>query len=539
MIPVGPLRSLPLGCLLGATLLGLAACSRPSPPPATERVLRVSQRNEPATLDPQLATLPDEFFIIRAVGEGLLVPAPGSGDTPPLPGVAESWTVSDDGCTYTFHLRAGARWSNGDPVTAVDFAYSVQRALTPALGAPKAALFFGLKHAAAYHAGRVTDFSAVGVRVINPRTLQLELEHPAADFPVTVASGPWIPVHRATVERFGAMDQRDNPWTKPGHHVGNGPFTLSGWLPAQEIAVRRHAGYWDSARVKLDGIRFLVFDNGDTEERAFRAGQVDVTMAVPFSKLAGYRAAQPSPLRTAPLHETRYLALNTERAPLDLPAVRRALSLALDRSALVEKVLQGGQHPAYSFLPPGLGGYQDADRITEDAAEARRLLAEAGFPGGAGFPVLEVTSWWASSAVLEAIQQMWRRELGIEVTLAQREARAHLAAMAAGDYAIAFVTAIPDCNSVTDLLTDLTSGNPGNYPRWSNPDYDRLVTEGSRLNSASNRLAAYQAAERLLLADSPVIPLYFNTQNFLVQPRVKVWQTDRLWTRFYKDVTLE
>jgi len=308
-------------------------------------------------------------------------------------------------------------------------------------------------------------------------------------------------------------------------------------MPNQHITVQKNPGYWDAGNVALAGIRFLAFDNGDAEERAFRAGQVDVTMAAPFSKLDSWRPAQPPVLRTVPLHEIRYLALNTTRPPLDNPRVRRALALALDRTALVEKVLNGGQQPALSFVPPGLGGYQPGARLTGTPDEARRLLAEAGFHGGRGFPRLELTSWTASP-VLEAVQQMWKQELGIEVAIVQREARTHLAALAAGDYDIGFVPAIPDYDDPAAVLDELLSGAAGNYPHWSNPDYDRRIAAAQAIAAPARRLARYQEAERVILADLPLIPLYFNSQNFLVRPAVKGWQADPLWTRYYKQVQL-
>lgn len=481
-----------------------------------EKILHISQRNEPATLDPQLATLPDEFFIIRALGEGLLTPNPDGGA--PLPGVAEKWEASSDGLTYTFHLRSNAKWSNGDPVTASDFVRLIERALTPVTAAPKAALFFPIKNAGQFYSGRSKIFN-VWAGAPEARTLQLTLEQPIADFPAIVASGPWIPVHQAA-------------------HVSNGPFVLTEWKPHQHIAVRKNPHYWDAANVKLDGIRFLAMDNGDTEERAFRAGQLDVTMAVPFTKLAGYRAEQPSRLRSVPLSETRYLVLNTTRPPLDDARVRRALALALDRTTLVDKVLLSGQ-PAFNFVPAGLGGYAPAERITENIAEARRLLAEAGFPEGRGFPRLELATWPVNPAQLEAVQQMWRRALGIEIALAPREARTHLASLASGDFALAFMTAIPDYDGASDLFTQLTSVHPLNYPHWRNAEFDRLVAVAGGTLDPVARNAAYCQAEKLLLTEMPVIPLYFNTQNFLVSPRVKNWRADRLWTRFYRGLSVE
>ncbi len=498
--------------------------------------LRISQRNEPATLDPHLATLPDEFFIIRALSEGLLVPSPDGG--PPLPAAAESWRVSPDGLVYTFQIRPEARWSNGDPVTARDFAYSIERVLSPTLAAPKASLFFALKNAREFYAGREKDFSSVGVRALDDHRLELTLHEATADFLAIVASGPWIPVNQKVIEKEGGRDDRNNRWTRPGQFVGNGPFVLNDWRPNQQITVTRSSSYRNAGRVLLQEIDFVAFDNSDSEERAFRARQIDVSISVPFTKIPSYREAEPSPLHQVQLHETRYLALNTTKAPLNDPRVRKALALALDRRAITDKILRGGQRPAYSFIPPGLGGYLPQDQIGENGAAARELMAAAGFPDGKGFPRLELTSWATTPAVLEAIQQMWRKELGIEISLVQREARTHLAALQSGDYAIGLVAAIPDYDGVSSLCGELQSGRPGNYPHWSNAGYDQLAAGAGRNALAAERNAQYQRAEKILLDDMPLIPLYFNAHNFLVQNQVVNWRADALWTRFYEELSI-
>lgn len=507
-------------------------CSREAPAP-TEQLLRISQRNEPATLDPHLATLPDEFFLIRALTEGLVVPNPNEG--PPLPGVAERWETSPDGLMWTFHLRADARWSNGDPVTAADFVYSFRRALTPALGAPKASLFFVLKNAAAFYRGQLTDPAQLGLAAPDARTLVLTLEQPAPHLLALAASGPWLPVHPPSVEKSGGPTARDGAWTRPGAYVGNGPFTLTEWRKGQHLLVARNPHYHAAERIQLTGVRYQIYDSGDTEERAFRAGQVDITMAVPFTKLAGYDAPI---LRRQPLHETRYLALNTTRPPLNDVRIRRALALALDRDALVRNVLRGAQRPALSFVPPGLGGYTGATQLTPDFAAARALLAAAGFPSGKNFPRLELAAWNVNPAILEAVQQMWRRELGIETSIVQREGKVHMAAVIVGDFAIALMPAIPDYDDAAALFDELTTGATGNYARWSNTRYDDLVHRARRETDPARRTELYRDAERLLLEDLPVVPLYFNSQDYLVAPRVTGWRQDPLWNRFYQDVTL-
>jgi oligopeptide transport system substrate-binding protein len=302
--------------------------------------------------------------------------------------------------------------------------------------------------------------------------------------------------------------------------------------------VARNPTYRAARSIPLAAIHFLAFDSGDSEERAFRAGQLDVTMSVPFHKLPAYRASQPPVLRSVRQQETRYLALNTTKSPLNDRRVRQALALALNRRTLTEKVLQGGQVPAYSFIPPGLGQHTSGLALEEDLTEARRLLTAAGFPQGRGFPRLELTTWHPAP-VLEVIQQVWRRELGLEITLAQREARTHLAALAAGDYDLALVTAIPDYPSAADLFTQLTSGHPANYPHWRNAEYDDLVRAANTQASPALRHRHYALAEKILLEDMPLIPLYFNVQNFLIQPNVKNWRTDSLWTRFFSGLTRE
>ncbi len=519
--------ALAVGCWLGGWLL--IGCTPRSAAP-TDSTLRIAQRNEPADLDPARATLPDEFFVIRALGEGLVTPNPTDGA--PLPAAAERWETSHDGLTWTFHLRTGATWSNGDPVTARDFVASYRRLLRPATAAPKAALFFAVRGAEDFNHGRTADFADVGFRAADDRTLVVTLARPAPHFLALAASGPWIPVHSATVERH------DRRWTQPGQHVGNGPFTLTEWRPSQRIVVTRRADYWDAAAVKVNAIHFIAFDHGDAEERAFRAGQLDVTMAVPQSKLAAYAAERPTRLRQVPLHETRYLAFNTQRGPLADARVRRALSLAVDRRALVTQVLQGSQTATARHVPPGLGGYPDlATPDVFDAEAARALLAAAGYPGGRGFPVLELDGW-TQTPVLEAIQAMWKTHLGIDTRIQLREAKVHQTALTTGGFDIGFMTAIPDVADAADLLKDFRTGAPANYPQWSDADFDALLAAADRAAKAEDRTRALVAAEARLLHEAPVAPLYFNRQTFLVAPRVRGWQADALWTRFYKNVSL-
>ena len=517
-------------CVLGVLLAG---CARQTA--STSSVVRLSQRNEPADLDPATATLPDEFFIIRALGEGLFVPDPAGGS--PLPAAAERCDVSPDGLVHTFHLRPVAHWSNGDPVTADDFIASYRRLLSPATAAPKADLFYAVKNARAFATGTINDFSAVGFRATDARTLVVTLAQPTARFLHYAASGPWIPVHPRTVARHGRQ------WTQPTNHVGNGPFTLAEWRPQQRIVVKKSPLYRDATHVTIDALEFLRFDSGDTEERAYRAGQVDVTMAVPFTKIETYQRERPAEIRRSPLAEIRYLTFNTQRPPLDDPHLRRALGLAIDRQTIVARVTRGGQEPAFRFLAPVLrSGVLTAPLAAEfrfDPAEARRLLAAAGFAGGRNFPRLELTSWSPShTPVLEAIQAVWRQELGIEVAISIHEAKVHQAALRSGDYTVAFITTIPDVADPAAVLENFSTGAANNYPHLSSADYDRLLATAATQRDESVRNRTLAAAENLLLESAVVAPLYFNTKNWLMAPGVRGWQEDALWTRFYPGLSI-
>lgn len=501
-----------------------SGCSRTKTPPAAgSQILRLSQRNEPSNLDPAVATLADEFAILRAVSEGLLIPG---ADGKPQPGAALRYDVSPDGLTYTFHLRPDARWSDGQPVTASQFVASYRRLLTPATAAPKASVFYPVKNAKAFVSGAVTDFAAVGIRATDAHTLAITLEKPTPRFPHYVVSGPWLPVPVHVVEKHG------RGWNKPENFVGNGPFTIAEWRQDQRIVVKRNPQWHGAAGVRLAEIHFVRIDSADGEDRAYRAGQVDATMAVPVSKVDGYAKERPAELQRALMIETRYFSFNTRRKPLDDERVRRALALALDRQKITERVLRGGQEPASRFVPVALRESPANKALPgehrHDPEEARRLLAAAGI-NPKEFPKLEVTAWSSSQTpVLEAAQQMWRQELGIDLPIAIREARVHWDALNTGNYDIAFVSAIPDAADIAQMLGDFVTGAHDNWPHWGDRAYDEAF--------ATSRFAE---AEQRLLEAAPLTPVYFNTKIWLMSPRVQGWQEDGLWTRCFQTIHLD
>ena len=523
-----------------AAMLGVTGCgSREKPADAAikeERLIMVIGA-DPQSLDPHVATGFPEYQVFMAIYEGLTRLDPRTCE--PLPGVASSW--DQDGSVYTFHLRPDARWSNGDPVTAGDFAYSIKRILTAGLGAEYAYFLYDLKNAEKYHNGTIKDFSKVGVEVKDDHTLVLSLNRPTPYFPAKLFHQAWMPVHRATVEAAGAMDDRRSRWARPGVLVGNGPFKLAEWKNNERLVVVRNPYFHDAASVKLNEIDFLPMENTDTGDRAFRAGQVHVTDSLPPARIALYREDGNPDFRSNTYLGTAFIQFNTTRKPLDDARVRRALSLACDRKALVEKVARAGQQPAGSFTPPGTAGYDPPLQPIFDPETARALLAEAGYPGGKGFPELEATFPSSNNAqlLMEAIQEMWRRELGINIKLANVEWKVYLENLTALNYDLGFSSWIGDYIDPTTFLTMMLGDSGNNRTGWKNAQYDTLVDRAGDNPDRSARYLRLAEAERVLLDEQPIAPLWHLTRSYLIHPAVRGYYPNLLDLHPYQEVWLE
>ncbi len=504
-----------------------------------EQVLHRGMGSDPTDLDPQLATNIAEVDLVSALFEGLVSEDPV--DLHPVPGVAARWDVSPDLLKYTFYLRAEAKWSDGKPVTAEDFVASWQRVLTPSLGAENAGMLYVIQGAEAFHKGATKDFTQVGVTAVDPRTLRVTLEHPSAYFLSLLTHPAWLPVSIPAIRAHGDPYARGVAWTRPGRHVGNGAFRLKEWQPNHRVVLEKSATYWDAAHVRLNAIHFYPIESLEAEERTFRAGQLHVTYALPFGKVDAYRQNSPELLRTDPFLNTYFFRLNVRQAPLNNARVRQALALAVDREAIVHKLLRGGQTPATAITPPGLAGYVPPPGLPGNLAQAKALLAEAGFPGGKGFPSIEMLHNTSANnrLIAEAVQEMWRRDLGIEVKLVNQEYKVVLAERRAGRYQVLLSDWVGDYLDPTTFL-DLWRGDSGNnHTGWSDAEYDALLFAAARTPDAASRAAQLQRAEALMLAAAPVIPLYYNTHVFLVQPSLKGWHPTLLDHHPYKHVWLE
>ncbi len=504
-----------------------------------DQVLHLGNGSEPRDLDPHIVNSYNDFNIVVALFEGLT--AIDEVTSQPVPAAAESWETSADGLVWRFHIRAGARWSNGDPLTARDFVSGIHRALSPRLASEYAYVLFPISNAAAFNSGQLADFSQVGVRAPDDRTLEITLARPAPYLAAAAALPAWFPVHRASIEKLGPFDDRSVPWTRPENMVCNGSFLLREWSPGSRVVVDRNPDYWDARRVRLTRIVFYPIENASTQEAAFRAGQLHLTSDVPLPRIAHYRRSQPGILRIDPFMDTAFLRFNTGRKPFADPRVRQALARAFDRTALVRDVALGGQQPAHCLTPPGIPDYTAPVGVPDDFAGARRLLAEAGYPRGRGFPHVEIqfSTLELNQRLLEAVQQMWRRELGIEVGLANKEQRVWLNDERLRNYDVSFAHWIGDYVDPGTYLELFTADSGNNSTGWSDHEYDRLVaTAGSTIDPA-RRAVLYRQAETLLLDEAPIVPIFFGTRIFLCHPAVRNWRPALLGLHQYKDVYLQ
>jgi ABC-type oligopeptide transport system, periplasmic component len=528
--------------VLAALLFPLTSCSRRETRVEIgirEQILHVGNGTDPQDLDPHITTGEPEHKVMMALFEGLVTENPG--DLKPNPGVAERWEISSDGTVYTFYLRTNSFWSNGDRVTAHDFVASFERMLTPALGAKYAAMLYPLKNGEAFNTGKITDFSEVGAKALDDFTLQLTLHSPTPYFLSLLMHNSWFPVHLPTIRKHGSVFDRANRWSLPENFVGNGAFRLAEWKINSHVRVVKNSNYWDAANVKLREIYFYPTENQDAEERAFRAGMLHIAKDVPQMKIEVYKKNRPEVFRAEPILSIYFYRINVTKPPLNDKRVRKALALAIDRDLIVRRVTRGGQLPALHFTPPGISGYAPRARISGGPDEARRLLAEAGFPEGKGFPPINIlfNTHEGHKAIAEAIQQMWAKELGIPVTLRNEEWKVFLRTTEKLDYQIAragWGGDYPDPNTFLELaVTD----NGNNETGWSNAEYDRLIAEAARTANPEERMELFQRAEAILLDEVPFLPIYFYTRPTLVHTAVRNFLPNVLDLHQWKHVYLE
>jgi len=523
-------------------LLLLANCSNnESPVDAGHRdqVFHFGNGTEPQGIDPHIVTGVPENHLLTALCEGLTINNPKGG--PNLPGAAKSWEISQDGKTYIFNIHEDASWSNGEPVTAEDFVWSWQRILTASLGSQYPDMLYYVKNAKEFHQGEINDFNQVGVKAISDKTLAVELHSPTAFFIKLLSHYSTYPVHKDTVLAYGSIDDRNGEWTRPGNFVCNGPFNLKSWELNKKIVVEKSSTYWDASKVRLNEIHFYPVSNESTEDRMFRAGQLHVTNVVPLEKCPVYLEQNNPNLRIDPYMGTYFYRINTTNEVLKDVNVRKALAYAINRTQIVEKVSKCGQKPAYSFTPPGSADYYPDTEVPFDPVLAKTLLTKAGYPNGEGFPKIEIlfNTQEGHRKIALAIQQMWQQNLGINVELVNQDWKVYLAREMVGDFQVSRAGWIGDYEDPNTFLDTLRPNRGNNKTGWENSEYDRLIELANSINNQEERYKVFMEAERLLIDEMPIIPIYTYVRQYQLSQDVKGWHPNILDVHHPKFVYLQ
>jgi oligopeptide transport system substrate-binding protein len=532
---VGPVARLAVVLAAAWLISATAGCAR-EPVASAAHILLRGNGPEPDSLDPQKARSVEAHVVLRDLYECLTSLAKDAGTAP---GVAKSWEASPDGLTYTFHLRDNARWSNGDRVTSDDFVFALRRLVDPATASQYAQLIDVVENAPAIVAGRAAP-TTLGVAAPDDATVVVRLSAPAPYLPGLLSFPSTCPVHRPTLEREGAR------FTKPGVMVSNGAFVLEGWVAGSTISVVRNRKYWNDAATRLDGVKYLQIADESAEFTRYRAGDLHVTAVVPRGQYDIVKRDYAAELHISPQLSTYYYGFALDRAPFrDAPGLRRALSLVIDREQLAQVVLRVGELPAYGWVPPGVHDYTSqrfdyAGRsMTERMAEARRLYAAAGYSVAKPLRFeLRYNSGEVHGRLAVAIAAMWKAALGVEAQLTAVEFRSLMADIDARDVEMFRLSWSGDYNDAYTFLQYLKSDFGINLPRYSNPAYDALLARASSTADTATRRELLEEAERTMLADTPLVPLYFYVNKHLVSPRVTGWYDNVLNVVYSKDLAL-
>lgn len=506
------------GCGSGTSGTGAAgaAASRDGAAPAgPARILRRGNGPEPDSLDPHLARADSAAAILRDVYEGLTT-LDANGE--PAPGVAASWEVSPDALTYTFHLRDDARWSNGEPVTAQDFAASWRRLVQPATGGQYAQLLAPVVNASEIVAGRAAP-ETLGVAAPDERTFVVNLRAPTPYFLALAAHWSTLPVHGAKAPG------------RAGTAVSNGAFTLADWTVGSHATARRNTHYWNDAATRLDEVRYYHIPDANDEYTRYRAGELDATYVLPQQPLAKLRATHGAELVTGPQLGVMYYGFNLTKPPFaDAPGLRQALTMTIDRDRLVQQVTNLGEPPAYSWVPVGTANYEPqqpewaALPYAERVARAKQLYAAAGY--GPDRPLrfeLRFPTGATNERVALAVAAMWKSALGVETKLVPEEFKSLLQSINRGETQVFRASWVADYNDANTFLQLLASDFGINLPQYRSAGYDAELRAAAVTRDAGQRRERLQAAERRLLADVPAMPLYFFVNKHLVSARVQGW----------------
>lgn len=492
---------------------------------ADVQVLRWGNNSEPQSLDPHRTTGVPESNIQRDLFEGLIATA-ANGDL--VPGAAESWVISEDGKTYTFSLRPDGRWSNGDPVTAHDFVYALRRSVDPATGSFYAFILAPIRNADAITAGdRPAD--SLGVEALDDYTLEIELENPTPYFLGLLSHHASYPLHRSSLEQHG------NRFTRPGNLISNGAYVLEQWAVQSHVKLRRNPHYWDDGSTVIDEVFYYTTEDLSAELKRYRADELDISYdRLPESQMSWIRDNLGQELVIAPYLGSYYFGFNTQKPPFkDNPALRKALTLAIDREIITTQVVKSGQLPAFGWVPP-VANYtpqqipEGAWTQAEREAEAQRLYAEAGYSRAEPVQVeILYNTEENHKAVAVAVAAMWSQVLGVKTSIRNQEWKAFLDTRNQRELTQVFRGGwIGDYNDAYTFAELFLSTSGLNNAGYDNPEYDRLVRLASAEQDSDQRARYLEQAERVLLEDLPLMPVYFYVTARLIKPWVAGYESN-------------
>jgi oligopeptide transport system substrate-binding protein len=511
----------------GSTLWQAARERPPGILPPAPHALRLCWP-EPTTLDPALASNLFSVVVVQQLFDGLVEQTQ---EMEVVPGVARTWEISGNGRSYTFHLRDDGRWSDGKPVTAGDFVYAWKRVLDPHTRSPNADMLYDIRGARDFHQGKISDPGQVAVWALDDCALLVELEEPTSYFLHLLAEPPTYPVPRQVVEAHGAA------WTGAANIVTNGAFRLESWQPGESLALARNPEYEARFRGNVQRVELLALDWSSALE-LYRADGLDVWdfWAVSLNEMDQARRRQAADYVSAPWLATVFIGFDAGRPPFDDPRVRQAFVHTIDREGLADVVMRGYVFPATGgFVPPGMPGHSAGIALPYAPDRARRLLAEAGYPGGRGFPVVDTLIFRDEAP--EYLAAQWRQHLGVEsrwqiamdwATFRERldSERPHL-------FGVSWVAVYDDPDYLLRACPAL------GWTRWRNETYDRLVEEAKRVTDQKERIGLYHTADTLLVQEAAIMPLGYARLHLLVKPWVSRFSTSPIQRWFCKDTIIE
>lgn len=527
----------------GCALAQLAACTRsgsgPAAPGAAEPEGPVLVRGggpDPDSLDPQKVRGAEAQGIVRDLCEGLTTLDKTAAVAP---GVASHWSVSADGKVYTFSLRPEARWSNGDRVVGADFVAGLRRLVDPATASGYAQYADVIANTGEIVAGKKPP-EALSVAAPDDSTVVVTLSAPAPYLPALLSHPSTCPVHRPT------LASHPESYARPGVMVSDGAFVLREWVQGSYILAARNRYYWNDAATRLAAVKYLLISDENAELARYRSGELEVTAVVPRGQFDWIKEHLGSELHVSPQLTTYYYGFNLRRAPFkDQPKLRRALSLVIDREKLARLVLRVGELPAYGWVPPGIDNYTPqsfdyrGEAMEARIAEAQRLYREAGYSPRKPLAFeLAYNAAEVHTKLAVAVASMWKEALGAEVRLTQVEFKTLLAQIDRGDVELFRSSWAGDYNDAQTFAQYLKSDFGLNLPRYRSAAYDALLTRAAAEVDLAKRRALLEEAERVMLADTPLIPLYFYVNKHLVKPQVLGWYDNVMNVTYSRDLGL-